>query len=163
MMRRSSHERLRAQREREAQIGVEATLVEFVEDDEPDAIERGVALQATREDAFGDDLDARARPDARVAAHAIAHGLADVFAAKLRDAMRGGARGEAPRLEHHDRLAAEPRCAVERGRNERRLAGAGRRLQDAARVVRVRESRECRVAAARSGVRGRVGGPALRP
>ena len=28
----------------------------------PDAVERGVALQQSREDAFGDDLDARARP-----------------------------------------------------------------------------------------------------
>jgi hypothetical protein len=52
------------ERERQAEIGNQATLMEFVEDDEPDSFQRGIALQTPRENSFGDDLDARARADA---------------------------------------------------------------------------------------------------
>ncbi len=56
-----AQERPRAQREREAEVRVETSLVELVEHEDADAVERRVALEPSREDAFGDDLEARAR------------------------------------------------------------------------------------------------------
>ena len=47
------------QREREAQVGVDAPLVEFVEDEETDPVERGILEAHPGEDTLGDDLDAR--------------------------------------------------------------------------------------------------------
>ena len=44
--------------EREAEIGVERALVELVEQDGGDALERGIVEDHAREDAFGHDLDA---------------------------------------------------------------------------------------------------------
>src|SRR5258706_11914334 len=41
-----AYERLGLQRQRESEVGVEAALVEFVEDDKTDAVERWVALEA---------------------------------------------------------------------------------------------------------------------
>ena len=81
--------------EREAEVGVEAALVKLVEDEKADAVERRIALQAAREHAFGDDLDARARADARVATHAIADRLANAL---RRAAGPGGARRRASRV-----------------------------------------------------------------
>ena len=66
--------------EREPEIGVQTALVEFVEDDEPDPLERRIVLQQARQHAFGDDLDARPRTDTRVEAHAIADRFADGLA-----------------------------------------------------------------------------------
>ena len=119
----------RLQRERQPQIRLQAALVELVEDHEPDALERRVLVQHPREHALGHHLDARARRDARVEAHAVAHRVADALAEGARHPVRGGAGGEAPRLEHHDRAAAEPRLVEQGERHARRLAGAGRRLE----------------------------------
>ena len=57
---------LRIEREREADVGVQAALVELVEQHGRDALERGVALQHPREHAFGDDLDAASPRSTRV-------------------------------------------------------------------------------------------------
>ena len=112
--------------------------MKLVEDDEADAVERGIALEASRENALGDDFDARVRADARVAAHPVADRLADALAAKLGDPIRRGARGEPARLEHHDRSRAEPRAVEQGERNERGLACAWRSLKDQRAVVRER-------------------------
>ena len=68
------------QDEGEAGIGLQAALVELVEDHQADAIQRRVPLQLAGEDALGDHLDPRARPHAGVEAHAIAHRVARVLA-----------------------------------------------------------------------------------
>ena len=125
-----AYERLRAEREREPQVRVETALVELVEDDEANAVQRRITLQAPREDALGHHLDARVRSDACIAAHPVAHGRADALAAQLGDAIRRGASGEPPRFQHDDRLPSEPGRRLERCRNERGLAGARGRLQD---------------------------------
>ena len=49
---------LRVAREREAEIGVERALVEFVEQHRGDAVERRIVEDQPGEDALGDDLDA---------------------------------------------------------------------------------------------------------
>lgn len=71
------HESLGLQRERETEVGVQAALVEFVEDEEIDALERWIVLEHAGEDTLGYDLESRRRPDARVESHAITNGGAD--------------------------------------------------------------------------------------
>ena len=104
--------------------------MKLVEDDEADSIECWIALKPPSQHALGHDLDACARPDARVASHPVADGLTHGLTTKVGDAIGRGARGEPARLEHDDRLIAEPGRVLECRRNERRLAGAGWRLQD---------------------------------
>ena len=67
--RRSSRSAVCASRTRaKAKVGLQAALVEFVEDHAADAVERRVVLQQPQEEAVGDDLDAGARTDLGVAA-----------------------------------------------------------------------------------------------
>jgi hypothetical protein len=88
--------------------------VEFVEDHQHDAFERGVVLQPARENALGHDFDARALADPGFQARAKADGLADGLAQHLRHARRDGAGGDATRLEHHD-LAGRQRLCGQQG------------------------------------------------
>ena len=97
-----------------------------------DAFERGVVEDHAREHAFGDDLDARARGNEALQAHAQADGLADLLAKARRHARRGGARGEAARLQHDDLAGPREGLVQQRERYARRLAGAGRRDEDRA-------------------------------
>ncbi|MEA3221524.1 MAG: hypothetical protein OZX49_02646 [Immundisolibacter sp.] len=128
-------QRLRLQAQREAQIGLQAALVVLVEDDQPDAAERRVGLQQARQDALGDDLDARGRRHPTVQARAVADGLAFRLADEACHAPCRGARSEPARLEQQDFLIPEPRRCQQIERHARGLAGARRRLQHHRRVV----------------------------
>ena len=74
-------------------------------------------------------LDARGARDARVETHAVADGVADALAERLRHARGDRTRGQAPRLEHQQLPPAHPRLSEQRQRHHRALAGAGRGLQ----------------------------------
>ena len=52
---------------------MQAPLVELVEDDHADALERWIAMQHARQHAFRDDFDRGTRPDTSLAARAEAH------------------------------------------------------------------------------------------
>jgi hypothetical protein len=57
-MRRSSRNcRLHVERQRQAQVGGQMALVEFVEQQRADAFQHRIVLQHPGEDAFGDHLD----------------------------------------------------------------------------------------------------------
>ena len=99
-----------------------------------DAFERRIVEDHAREHALGDDLDARARRDQALQAHAQADRLADFFAERRGHARRRGARGETARLEHEESLARGPRFVEEGERDARRLARAGRGDQHRARA-----------------------------
>ena len=66
---------LRVERQREAEVGLQVALVELVEDHAADVLERRIVLQQARQDAFGDDFDARRGTDARLEPRAIADQL----------------------------------------------------------------------------------------
>ncbi len=66
--------------EGEAFVGVQRTLVEFVEDNAGDAFESGIGQDHPAEHAFSDDFDARVFRGAHVEAGAQADGLADALA-----------------------------------------------------------------------------------
>ena len=151
--------RLHVERERGAEIAVEMALVEFVEQDRADAGELRIVLDHARQDAFGDDFDARRRRDAAFEADAVADRRADVFAALRGHEFGGCARGDAARFEHQDLAPAEPRRVEQCGRHLRRLAGAGRRFEHEPRMAD-RANASARRAAERSGIR-RVGHAAM--
>ncbi len=84
--------------ERKAEVGIQAALVEFVEDDEPDALQRRVGLQHAGQDAFRQHRQLRRCGDLGVQARAIADLPADRLAKHGGHAHRNGAGGETPRL-----------------------------------------------------------------
>ena len=66
--------------EREAEVAVQMALMEFVEQNRADAFEHRVILEHAREDAFGDDFNARRRRYLRFEADAITDGCTDRLA-----------------------------------------------------------------------------------
>ena len=120
---------LHVARQRQAEIGIERALVEFVEQHRGDAVEHRIVEDEPGENAFGDDFDAGLARDFRAEAHPQADRLADALAERLRHALGRGARGEPARLEHQDAAVFRPVLAGEHQRHPRGLAGAGRRHQ----------------------------------
>ena len=59
---------------------MQAALVELVEDEEPDTVERRIVLEESRQHALGDDLESRARRNAGVVADTIPHPAPDLLA-----------------------------------------------------------------------------------
>jgi hypothetical protein len=94
--------RLHVEREREPEVGHEAALVELVEDDEADVLERGVGLQHAGEHALGDDGQARVagnlRLEPRAVADAPADGLAEQRAMRVATARAASRRGSSIRM-----------------------------------------------------------------
>ena len=118
---------LQALEQSEREVAVEVALVELVQHDGVDAAQGGVGEQATREDAFGDEAEARARAGDLVEADLVADGVADLLAEFGGDAARGEARGDAAWFEDEDFAADE---GEQRGRDAGGLAGAGRGFED---------------------------------
>ena len=129
---------LRVARQRQAHIGIERALVEFVEQHRGDAGQFGIVENLPRENALGDDLDFCGARDFGAEADAVADGLAGAFAQRLRHALGAGAGRDPARLQHDDLLAPQPRRIEQRQRHPRGLAGAGRRHQHRGVVVRER-------------------------
>ena len=107
----------------------------LVENDDADAVERRIALQHARQNAFGHDLDAGLGADTGFEPGAKTDGRADFFSQHLGHAPRGCTGGETARLQHHDLLCPEPRCIEQRQRDQRRLAGARRCFEDGCAVT----------------------------
>ena len=121
--------RLRVARQRQPEIGIERALVKFVEQHRGDAGQFRIVEDQAGENALGDDLDAGRARHLRAEPHAVADGLADPLAKRLRHPLGAGARRDPPRLQHDDLLAARPGRIEQRQRHPRGLAGAGRRHQ----------------------------------
>src|SRR5690606_12664011 len=107
----------------------EMALVEFVEQQRPDALKHRVVLQHAGENALGDHFDPRMRRHTALETDAVADGLTDRLAKLLRHEPRGRARGDPARFEHHDPPARQPRRIEQGQRHLRGLAGPGRRLE----------------------------------
>ncbi len=135
----------RVQGQRQGEIGVEAALVELVEDHQAYAGQFRVGLQAPRQQALGDDLDACRGRDPAVEADLVAHRLADLLAQQPGHAGGAGAGGDAPWLQHHDALARQPGFVEQGQRHEGGLARAGRRGQHRLAGLRQRraQARQC--------------------
>ena len=116
-------------REREAEVGVDAAFVEFVEDEETDALERGILEPHAGEDAFGHHLDSRFGRNPRVETNPMSDGPTDRLSDGIRHAPCRRTRRDSPRLQHDDLPPREPRLVEELERDDRRLPRTGWRLK----------------------------------
>ncbi len=103
--------------------------MKFVEQHRADILQLGIVEDLPREDAFGDHFDPGVARDLRAKADAIADGFADAFAQRFRHPLGAGAGCDAPRLQHDDLFALQPRRIEQSQRHTRGLAGARRRHQ----------------------------------
>ena len=102
-------------------------LVEFVEHHAAHALQTGVAQHATREHAFRQEAQARARPRHFFEAHLVPHRFAHRLAAFARHVTRRQTRGQPARFQHqYFARGIEPE---QRGRYARGLPRPGRRFQ----------------------------------
>ena len=129
---------MRIERQRQAQIGVERALVEFVEQNGAHALKRGIVEDHAGKHALGDDLDPGAGGGFRFHAHPQADTLAHLFAKRGGHTVSGGAGGKAPWLQHENAARADETGAHQRQRNPRCFARARRGDQNGARVFRKR-------------------------
>ncbi len=120
---------LRVARQSETEIGVERSLVEFVEQHGGDAVEHRIVEDEPGKNAFGDDFDAGLARDLGAEAYPKPHRLADAFAERVCHPLGGGARREPARFEHQDATALCPGRLGEHQRDSGGFAGAGRRHQ----------------------------------
>ena len=122
-------ELLSASGECESEVGMQAALVELVEDDDADAIERWVVLQHARQDTFGENLYLSVLADARVKADAVADPLSDGFAEQFCHAFRYLSGGKSARFEHQN-LTLHGCIEHEGQRQQGRFAGSRRCSND---------------------------------
>ncbi|MNI46797.1 hypothetical protein D3C73_1012790 [compost metagenome] len=108
------------------QVGIEAAFMKFVEDQQAHAVERRVFLQASRQDAFGDHLNARVGADLAVEAYPVAHRFPDFFTQLAGQSLRRSQRSQASWLEHQNGLPGQPRLIEQGQRNTGGLTRAGR-------------------------------------
>ncbi len=120
--------------EGQAEIGIKAAFVEFIEDDAAHAFERRIVEDAARENAFSDDLDAGFGADLAFAADTETDGFADALVQGLGHARGGGASCQPPGLQQDNRLAHKPGLIQQGQGDARGLAGAWRRDDDGGRL-----------------------------
>lgn len=118
------------ERECQAEIRLEVALVEFVEDDERDAVERGVSLKASGENAVGDYLDPGHRRDPAFVTRRDPDGLPDTLAEECRHPRSSSASRDPTGLEQEHAAAIHPRLAQKAEGNNCRLACTRLSLED---------------------------------
>ena len=128
---------LKALQEGEREVGVEMSLVEFVEDNCVDALEGRVGEETAGEYALCNETQACAGADLFFKADLIADGCADFFTELRSDSAGGETSGDATWFEDNN-------CAAEEGEeswwNAGRLPCSGRRLDD--KIGRALQGRE---------------------
>ena len=115
--------------ESETKVRMQRPLMELIEEHRAVAVERGVGREEARQHPLGHHFDTCLLAHPRFAAYAIAHGAAHLLAKGARHVLRSGAGSEAPRLEHHDLLRAQPRRRQQCEWHACGLAGAWRCLE----------------------------------
>ena len=120
---------LGVEREGEAEVGVQAPLVELVKDQRGHPIEAGVVLEQPRENPLRHHFDARPARDLRLHPHPVPDGLPHRLAKQGRHPPGRRTSGEPPGLQHHDAPVPAPRGVEQGERHERRLARARRRFE----------------------------------
>ncbi len=108
-------------RERKPEVGMNASLVKFIENDRREIRQQRILLKARRQNALGDDEQPRIARGTLFESNVPPDFAAERPLPFFRDAARDGARRDTPRLQQDD-----PSGVDERGRNAGRLAGAGR-------------------------------------
>src|SRR5262245_36664874 len=112
----------------ECQVAFEAALVELVEDNDTDPLQKRVVEQDAKQNPRGHRQDARPRARLPVKTDLVPDLVPHSSAALCSDAPGSGAGGESSRFEHDDATGGE--AAIDKRRwDARGLAGAGRGAQ----------------------------------
>ncbi|MNS98760.1 hypothetical protein D3C72_1331360 [compost metagenome] len=82
--------------------------MEFVENQQPDALQRRIGLQTAGEDAFGDHFNAGFGTDFAVQPNPVADRLPDLLAQLAGQSLGRRARGKPARLKHENALPCQP-------------------------------------------------------
>ena len=120
------------QRQCKPEIGMQAALMELIEDYQASAFKGGIVLQHPGEDALRHDLDPGGGTDDRFATNAVPHGFARGLTEGGSHAPGCGPRRQPAGLKQQDRSARQPRLSEECQRNASGFSGAGWRLEDRA-------------------------------
>ena len=118
------------QTEGQPHVGMQGTLVEFVEDDAAHAGELGIGQEAAGQHPFGDDLQPGPGRDGAFLPHAVAHGLAHVLAQQAGGVTRQGPGSHPARLQQQDLPALQPGGLQQPQGHAAAFPGAGRGAQD---------------------------------
>ncbi|MNE12660.1 hypothetical protein D3C80_1054700 [compost metagenome] len=100
--------RLALSRQSQPEIGVQTAFMEFVEQHRPDAFQRRIVENHPREDALGDDLDARFRADPALKPGAITDRSARLLPKGRRHPVGRRPSRQPARLQHQHLLIAQP-------------------------------------------------------
>ncbi len=124
-----AHQALCVAGQGQAQVGVQAALVELVEDHRRHAVQARIVENHPGEHALGHHLDPGPGRDLRLQPDPEPHRLADALAQALGHARGRGPGRQAARLQHDDLAVAHPGLVQQGQRHDRGLARAGRRDQ----------------------------------
>ena len=118
---------LQIEAQRQAEIRFQRAFMDFVQDHGGHAVQPGVGLQAPKQQALGDDLDAGFRRTGAVQPGPVADDTAHRLADQRRHpgCRRSGC--QPPRFQHQDAAVAAPRGIQQCQRHEGGLAGTRRR------------------------------------
>ncbi|MNJ33844.1 hypothetical protein D3C77_285340 [compost metagenome] len=92
----------------QGQVSVEAAFVEFVENQQPDALQRRIGLQTAGEDAFGDHFNPGFGTDFAVQPNPVADRLPDLLAQLAGQSLGRRAGGKPAWLKHENALPCQP-------------------------------------------------------
>ncbi len=124
-----AHQPLSVAGQGQAQVGVEAALVELIEDHRRHAVQARIVENHPGEHALGHHLDPGSSRDLRLQSHAKTHRLADALAQALGHPRRRRPGRQPPGFEHDDLTAGHPRLVQQGQGHDRGLARPGRRDQ----------------------------------
>ena len=131
-----TQQRLRLARQRQGHIALQAPLVKFVKNDDPDALQGRVVHQHPRQDTLGQHLDPGRRTHAALKADPVADRPADRLTQQCGHPLRNLPRGNPPRFQDNDfsvirrlplpviRRLRSANLLQNRQRQHRRLAGS---------------------------------------
>ena len=91
-----SEEPLRFTTESKSQVGLDAALMEFIENDDSIGLKRRILLQQPGQHPLGHDLESRVRPHFSVESHAVADGFSKVLLTLLCHVASGGSCRKSP-------------------------------------------------------------------
>ena len=130
--------------EGQTEVRVNAALMELVEDHESDAVQGGIRLDQSGQDALGEDLDPGGRAHRRFVPDPVADQAADLLAGQCGHMTRRRPGGQAPGLEHQDSPALEPGLGQQAERHPGGLPGSGGGLEHGSAALQERypEGRE---------------------
>ena len=114
------------------QVGLQSALVDLVDDDRVDAVQRRIVEKAAQQHARRDELDARLRADLALAADGEADPVTERGVIELGEPSCGGTGGDPSRLRDDH---SSGRAVRDHRRHERGLAGAGRSADDDGRAL----------------------------